>query len=171
MNRFPRCFADCTNTTCLVTATGLGIGFVRWAPGTFGSLLGILLAWGLSLLPPAIGVIGTIVLILIGIPICDRAAKLLGIPDPGSIVFDEIAAIPLIFWFASFTLSTAVAGFLLFRLFDISKLWPSSRLERLPGGLGIMADDVAAAIYAGLALRLGVLLSGSRELDTFFFGM
>jgi phosphatidylglycerophosphatase A len=91
---------------------------------------------------------------LIGIPICAGGARLLGLKDPGAVVFDEIAAFSVVFLFVPFTWWTTVAGFLMFRLFDIWKPWPARRLERLPGGLGIMADDFVAGFYASACLWL-----------------
>ena len=74
--------------------------------------------------------------------------------DPGQVVFDEIAAFSVVFLFVPISLRSAILGFLLFRLFDVWKPWPARRLERLPGGLGIMADDFAAAVYAAGGLWL-----------------
>jgi phosphatidylglycerophosphatase A len=125
-------------------------------PGTFGTLLGLPLAWGLnrSGWPLAVELLVIVAIFLAGIPLCDRAARLFGKKDPGCVVFDEIAAVPLVFLLERITFSTAILGFIWFRIFDIAKPWPVRRLERLPGGLGIMIDDVAAALYAGLALWL-----------------
>jgi phosphatidylglycerophosphatase A len=143
-------------------------------PGTFGSLLGLLLAWalvGLSGWP--IGVLLALegVILLAGLPICGRAARLIGRPDPGSVVYDEIAAMPLVFlpvplaFSTSRALAAAVLGFAWFRLFDILKPWPVRRLERLPGGLGIMIDDAAAACYAAAALWLSLMAWGALKLS------
>jgi phosphatidylglycerophosphatase A len=135
-------------------ATGLGVGFVPKAPGTFGSLLGLPLVWGLQHLPVWGQCLAPAVCFAIGIPICGIAARRMGLKDPGAIVFDEIAAFSVVFLLVPITLVTAIAGFVLFRAFDIAKPWPANRLEKLPGGLGIMADDFAAAVYAGGLLWL-----------------
>jgi phosphatidylglycerophosphatase A len=144
----------------LVLATGLGVGFVPWMPGTFGSLLGLPVAWLVmgSNMPLWAKIAVEVGLLLAGIPLCGRAAKLFGRPDPGSVVYDEIAAIPLLFLSVpvTFSTSTAIVGFIWFRVFDIAKPWPVHRLERLPGGLGIMIDDMAAAVYAAIALWISV---------------
>lgn len=143
----------------LLLATGLGIGYIPWAPGTFGSLWGLAFVWGLMHLPVIASLVLALFAILLGVPLCGRAAKLLGKVDPGYVVFDEIAAFPIVFasvpagW-VRFDWQTALAGFLLFRLFDITKPWPARRLEHLPGGWGVMADDLAAGVYAGGALAL-----------------
>ncbi len=128
------------------------MGRIPRAPGTFGSLVGLPLAWGVQCLPPTWQYIATALVFAIGVPICERGARLLHAKDPGAVVFDEIAAFPVIFLFMPFQTATAVAGFLLFRLFDISKPWPCRPVERLPGGLGIMADDLVAGLYSGAAL-------------------
>jgi phosphatidylglycerophosphatase A len=146
-----RSFSD---SALLLVATGLRLGFVPVAPGTIGSLAGLPLAWGLHFLPLWGQVLGAAVLFLIGIPICAAGARLLGSKDPGAVVFDEIAALGAVFLFVPFTWWTAIAGFLLFRLFDIWKPWPVRRLEGLPGGLGIMVDDFVAGIYASACLWL-----------------
>ena len=84
----------------------------------------------------------------LGVPICSRAAEYLERKDPPEVVLDEIAAFPIVFLTVPVDLTTGVLGFLWFRLFDITKPWPMKRLEHLPRGLGIMADDSAAALYA-----------------------
>lgn len=138
----------------LLLATGLGAGAVRRAPGTVGSLWGPPLAWGLQ----EAGLRGWswaaagLVIALLGIPLCGRAAAILGRKDPGSVVYDEIAAFPVVFALTQVTLLTALLGFGLFRLFDILKPWPIRRFERLPAGWGIMLDDLIAGVYAAAVL-------------------
>lgn len=105
-----------------------------------------------------------IVFIAIGPAICTRASKLLGSHDPGSVVYDEIAAFWLVFapqlaLGQELTWPILLAGFVLFRIFDITKLWPVSRLEKLPDGTGIMADDLAAGAMAGAVLAVGVAIA------------
>lgn len=143
----------------LFVATGLGIGFIPVMPGTFGSLWGPVWVWGVEAAdtPWPVYVLLSAVLIGIGLPICARAGRLLGLVDPGSIVYDEIVAFPLVF--APLQLSggsvgwiTGALGFLWFRLFDILKPWPIRRFERLPGAYGVMADDLVAGVFAGVAL-------------------
>jgi phosphatidylglycerophosphatase A len=152
--------------TALVLATGLGVGLIPVMPGTFGSLLGLLLAWilGVSAWPIGLRVAAEAALFLVGIPLCGRAARLFGQTDPGSVVYDEIAAMPIVFLSVPFVFTTslavpaAVLGFIWFRVFDIAKPWPVRQLEHAKGGLGIMIDDVAAAIYAAFALWLSLKL-------------
>ncbi|HEY5315515.1 MAG TPA: phosphatidylglycerophosphatase A [Pirellulales bacterium] len=137
-------------------ATGFWVGFIPWAPGTFGTLLGLPLAWGLAQLGLPGMAAATAVICLAGIPVCTRAARQLGEgKDPGSIVLDEIASVPITFFgIGDWSWGTVLAGFLLHRLFDITKPPPARQLERLPDGLGIMADDWMAGLYSNLALRL-----------------
>lgn len=141
--------------------TGMGIGFAPKAPGTFGSLLGppLVIATQQFDLPMPVQILVIVVFCLLGIPICSRASAVLGKHDPGQVVYDEIAAFWLVFLpqlvtGTPITWQHAVAGFVLFRILDISKIWPVSRLERLPGGLGIMADDLAAGLMAGAILLI-----------------
>lgn len=143
-----------------VLATGLGVGFFSIAPGTVGTVWGLPLAWGLQHLSPPIEAALIIVFFLAAVPICTRAARHLGgLKDPGSIVLDEIVSLPIVFFLIPMTdWKIAAAGFVLHRIFDVTKPPPARQLERLPEGLGIMADDVAAAVYANLALQLVVWL-------------
>jgi phosphatidylglycerophosphatase A len=138
----------------LLIATGMGMGYAPFAPGTFGSLAGLPLAWGLHFLPLWGQAAAAALLFAAGIPICAVGARLLRAKDPGAVVFDEIAAFGVVFLLVPFTPVSAVAGFLLFRLFDVWKPWPARRLESLPGGLGIMADDFAAGLYTAVGLWL-----------------
>lgn len=145
-------------------ATGGGVGLVSFAPGTFGSLWGLLLAWGLAATGWhwSLQLCAVLLILAIGIPICETAAKSFPQKDPGAIVYDEFASLLIVYLAVPFNLMTAVVGFLLFRVFDIGKPWPIRRLERLPGGLGVMADDVGAAIFAAAALWIsGRLFSGA----------
>lgn len=138
-------------------ATGFGVGHFPVMPGTVGSLWGLPLVWLLQRSFPVGGVLASIsavVIFLVGVPICQHAQAVLGRSDPPQVVFDEIAAFPFVFLFVPLTLPSAVCGFCWFRLFDIVKPWPIRQIERLPGGLGIMADDLLAAIFAAAALML-----------------
>lgn len=148
--------------TALVLGTGLGAGFSPVMPGTAGSLWGLPLVWGLKQQPgpPLLEVAVAVLVIVAGVAICGRAARTFGQHDPPQVVFDEIAAFPLVFCAVPFDPTTAVIGFVWFRLFDITKPWPIRRIEKLPDGLGIMADDLLAGAYAAAALWLTVKLTG-----------
>jgi phosphatidylglycerophosphatase A len=147
-------------------ATGLGVGLVAPAPGTFGAAMGSLLAWGISYLPSYYlpgywwQLAAIAALLAIGIPLSTAAGRALGgKKDNQAIIWDEITTVPLIFLFIPLTnWRTALAGFALHRLFDITKPPPARQLEHLPDGLGVMADDVVAALYGAIALYLLVRL-------------
>ncbi|MCL4132119.1 UNVERIFIED_CONTAM: hypothetical protein GTU68_043142, partial [Idotea baltica] len=132
-------------------ATGFGSGYARVAPGTFGSVLGIPLAWACQfdnchqLTTVVIGLL----LFAVGVPICNAGARLLHSKDPKQVVFDEIAAFAWVFLFVPLNPTTAIAGFLLFRFFDVLKPWPISKFDELKGGFGIMIDDTVAGLIAG----------------------
>ncbi len=134
-------------------AFGFGTGLAPFAPGTVGSLLGVLLAWltldlGLS---AQIGIAAA--LFLFGIWVCGESSKRLGVHDHGGIVWDEICGMYLTLLVAPRLYSAWILGFLLFRAFDIVKPWPIRDLDhRLGGGLGIMLDDLVAALYAAILL-------------------
>lgn len=144
----------------LVLATGFGLGWSPVAPGTVGSLAGppLVWAWQQLELPFAVNLLASIALAVVGIPICARAARTLGIYDPAAVVYDEIVSFTLVFLTVDVDLTTGLIGFLWFRLFDIVKPGPIQRLDRLPGGLGIMADDLTAGACAGVALHATVQL-------------
>ena len=137
-------------------ATGGWVGMSPVMPGTVGALWGLPLALAVAAVPqPALQLLIIAVLALIGVPICTTAAAKLGLKDPGPVVFDEIVAMPLtLFLHPVRDPAVLIAGFLLFRLFDILKPPPVRQLEQLPAGWGIMADDLAAGVYANLALCL-----------------
>jgi len=144
-------------------ATGAWLGLVPWAPGTVGALWGLPLAWGISRIPHlSLQVLVILALCIGGIPLCTRAARTLGQKDPGAVVWDEIASLPIVFFLVDPQLvsrpSVLATGFVLHRVFDIAKPPPIRRLERLPEGLGVMADDWVAAAYASLVLHLALWL-------------
>lgn len=139
--------------------TGLGVGFIRYAPGTFGTLWGLPLAYAILHLPhPIWQLLVATSLCLIGVPVCGMAATELQMKDPGPVVWDEFTALPIVFLGLTPTAFSRpwipCLGFALFRLFDISKFPPGRQFERLPHGWGIMCDDIAAACYGWLTLWL-----------------
>gem|GEM_PF-233431 len=145
-------------------ATGGWIGLIPVAPGTFGSLLGLPLAWGMALLPNVGLQAGALIAVfIVGVPICTAAARRMGgLKDPGSIVLDEVLGMAITLFMAPLEpprFAVFFAGFLLFRLFDVVKPPPIKYLEALPNGLGIMADDCLAGVFAGSCLQL-LLWSG-----------
>ncbi len=132
---------------------GGGAGLIPWAPGTWGSLVGVALFLALSGLGPGMYWTTVVVLALIGIPLCGRTGRAIGTTDPGAIVWDEIVGVLVTLGISGAGLSNIVGGFCFFRLLDIVKPWPIGMLDtRLKGGLGVMADDLAAGALAGLAI-------------------
>ena len=134
-------------------AFGFAAGLSPLAPGTVGSLLALPLAY-VTLefgLPIQIGV--AVVLVISGIWICGESARRIGVHDHGGIVWDEVAAMYITLLFAPPTIIAWVLAFVAFRFFDIVKPWPIRDLDhRLRGGLGIMLDDLVAALYAASLL-------------------
>jgi phosphatidylglycerophosphatase A len=135
-------------------AIGFGTGLAPVAPGTFGSLPGLALAailhaWG----GQAALLVGLAAVVVLGTWSAHDLSRRMGLKDPGLIVVDEIAGQMLTFVGLQLSAPVLAAGFVLFRAFDVLKPPPARQLEGLPGGFGIMADDLAAALYANLALR------------------
>lgn len=139
-----------------VTATWFGVGKVRWAPGTIGSLTSLPLAWWLSnSFGPQELLYFSVVLFIIGIWAAEIYANKIGQADPGPVVIDEVVGQLLTFCLVTVDLWTLAAGFCLFRLFDIAKPWPISWVDkRVKGGFGIMLDDIIAAVFAASLLYL-----------------
>ena len=148
-------------------ATALGLGYMRKAPGTWGSLLGVLLGWlalvssrGNSINFAALELVLVVIVSLAGVWAAGRVAVHMHSHDPQIVVVDEVAG-QLIAYLGLATPGTfavnwkyLLLGFILFRAFDIWKPFPARQAESLPGGLGIMADDWIAGGYAAVALWL-----------------
>lgn len=158
-----------TDRLALLIATGMGVGFAPIAPGTFGSMEGVIIYFAIAAMPfepkaqMALLLSAGVLLFAIGVWAASRACKIIGLEDPGEIVIDEVSG--QLIGLMPLPLAPSVAGvavaFLLFRLFDILKPYPIYKLERLPSGLGVMSDDALAGIYTAvliwLALRWGVI--------------
>jgi len=162
-------------------AQGFGVGRIPKAPGTWGSAVGLLwfgLLLGLS--NPALFIAGIVVGAGASVWLCGVAERQLNARDPGSVVLDEIAAMPacflgwaLLVWSRHGSLPTVaeflagrhwgvlLAGFAAFRLFDVWKPWPVRQSQALPGGWGVTVDDFLAAVYVNLLLLLGSALASS----------
>jgi phosphatidylglycerophosphatase A len=161
-------------------AQGFGFGRIPFAPGTFGSFVG--LAWFCLLVATGrfwVFLLGMILCVCLSVWLCGYAETLLRQKDPGSVVLDEIAAIPLCFvsWIAIHSWKTGlfptVADFFskknwlptlavvaAFRLFDIWKPWPVRQSQHLPGGWGVTIDDLLAAIYVALVVLVIAIWRG-----------
>ena len=130
-------------------------GYFPIAPGTIGSAAGLipyLLVWWAQSPILEVGLI--VALFCAGVWAGTIAERYFGGIDPGPIVIDEVVGMLVTLAFIPVGLSGAIAGFVLFRIFDVIKPFPAGRLERLHGGFGVMADDAMAAIYANISLRL-----------------
>jgi phosphatidylglycerophosphatase A len=138
-------------------ATGLGSGYSPVAPGTAGSLVGLALFWGVHHLSLPGQAAATAAMFALGVAAAGHVARRMGVEDPGRVVADEVAGMWVSLLGLPLTGVTAAAAFVLFRIFDVFKPYPARDLERLPGGWGIMCDDVMAGIYANLLLRAGLL--------------
>lgn len=146
-------------------ASGFGSGLAPVAQGTFGLLAALLPWFALSQLPLMAYLLLLIIGFVIGVWACDVAGRLLGVADHRSVVWDEfigqwIALIPLVGLGSPFLSARhggwLLAGFVLFRLFDVWKPWPISWLDRrMKGGLGVMIDDVVAGVFAAIVLAIG----------------
>lgn len=148
-----------------LTATFFGIGHMRPGPGTWASAATMLLWAALAHnLPPSaripVAIALAIIVTVIGIPAATRVAGASGKKDPSFVVIDEVAGQLISLIAVPLAWKTFLAGFILFRVFDILKPPPVRQLERLPEGTGIMLDDVAAGIYALAVMQL--LLHWSR---------
>ena len=137
---------------CLFLASGLGLGLVApFAPGTFGSLPGVALAYATTRLPLSLQIAACTALTLLAIPVCGAAERALGIKDDGRIAADEwmlfpiaVIGLPL----ASLPWWSMVLFFCVVRAIDIVKPWPCRGLQSLPGGRGVVADDFVANLYS-----------------------
>lgn len=158
--------------------TTVGVGYIPGAPGTYGSavavgvyiligrlefstslhaILGGMRLNDVEIVHAAVNAVLLTIFCLVGIAAAGRSIPLLGNSDPSEAVVDEVMGQLVTFCFVPFGLPWPfiLAGFLLFRLFDIWKPYPVRDLEILPAGLGICADDIVAGVYAGLCLAVG----------------
>ncbi len=141
-------------------ALGLGTGLAPRAPGTVGSLLGVALYWPMAALPTAGYMSMVAALFAVGVWLCGRTARRLGVADHSAIVWDEVVGVLVTLGWAAPSVLNGIVGFGLFRLFDIWKPGPIRWLDaRVQGGLGIMVDDLAAGCLAGVGLALFEYLS------------
>lgn len=157
----------------VIIATGGGAGFVPIAPGTWGSLVGLLIAYGLIaafkqnvVLLQNLLIVVSVVLSWVGIWAGTRAETVFGKKDSGQIVIDEVCGQVISFVFIAPFLAGLgerwrwwmIPGFLLFRAFDIFKPFPINGLQSLTGGVGVMMDDVIAGIYAAALMSLALFI-------------
>jgi len=146
------------NIIVMYLATGCKSGYSPVVPGTAGSLAALVPCGLLSLLPLPVSAMLLIAFIVLAIWAAELAESIVGQKDPGCIVIDEFAGMMITLLGIHFTWKSALAGFIIFRVMDILKPFPIRYLERtIPGGAGIVVDDVAAGVAAHLLLRLLLL--------------
>jgi phosphatidylglycerophosphatase A len=129
-------------------------GYAPVAPGTFGTLGAIPLYLALSRLPPVGYVAATAALTALAVLAAARAGVYWRVPDASPIVIDEVAGFLVTMMLVPFSWQAVLAGFLLFRLFDVVKPWPASAFDRVKTGFGVVMDDVAAGVWSWLALAV-----------------
>ncbi|GAA3945561.1 phosphatidylglycerophosphatase A [Allohahella marinimesophila] len=148
-----------TESAVLLVATGFGAGWLPIAPGTIGTMIGLPLAWWLLDLSQGRQLAVMALLLAMAVPLCYLASVWLGGGDASQIVADEYLAFPVAVMALSMKrrLWVLVLAFLVFRLFDITKLPPINYLEMIGGGFGIVMDDLMAAMYTWIVLAIGLV--------------
>jgi phosphatidylglycerophosphatase A len=136
------------------------VGYAPLAPGTFGSAAGLAVFALVRTSGSHLVELGAIVVLFAaGVWSATVAEDHFGGVDPGPVVLDEVVGMLITLALLPVNLAGAIVGFLIFRVLDVVKPWPSGRFERLPGGLGVMADDGMAAIYGNVAMRILIALA------------
>ena len=139
----------------LFLATGGYLGYMPIAPGTFGSLPGLLICLGISKVTLGYAIFLILVLIGAAIGIAQQAEKMIGGKDPNAIVIDEMAGMAVTLLGIPVTPFSLILGFFVFRGFDILKPFPARLFEqKIPGGAGIVLDDVMAGVYGNVLIRI-----------------
>ncbi len=147
-------------TIILFIAQGAFSGKSPVAPGTAGTLVGVLLFLLMKGLAPAWYAVATAAVIAAGTWAAGRAEEILGRKDDPSIVIDEVAGYLLALFLVPASWGFVAAGFVLFRIFDIAKPWPLKQIQALPGSMGVMLDDIGAGIYTNVVLQIAWFLFG-----------
>lgn len=149
-------------TPATILATWFGCGYFPWGPGTVGTLAAVLMAAAANYYLGSgriTFVIATVMLLPVGIWSATQTERLLQREDPGLVVIDEVLGLWVTLLGATrLNWKSFLAAFVLFRIFDIWKPWPVRKLEALPEGTGIIADDLAAGVYAAIILYMGGFL-------------
>ena len=147
------------NRLAILVATWGYAGYFPFAPGTVGSAAAFVAYLGVRwTASPGVELAAVVLLFAAGVWAAQAAEQHFGRTDPGYIVIDEVVGMLITLLFLPVTWKGALAGFLLFRLFDIVKPFPAARCERLYGGWGVMMDDLVAGIYGNVTLRVLVWL-------------
>lgn len=134
-------------------ATVGNLGYLSFAPGTLGSLIGLLLIWGLSDASLHKQLAGCAAVVALALWSAGKAARAIGYPDPPQIIIDEVAGMMVAVVALPYTWHVMLIGFIAFRLLDILKPFPIKQIQRLPGTWGIVLDDLAAGLATQVGLR------------------
>ncbi|MBF0619693.1 MAG: phosphatidylglycerophosphatase A [Candidatus Omnitrophica bacterium] len=145
-------FAKCISTFFYV-------GYAPLVPGSLASLVGLIMAWFMRGLLAVYIPVAVLVTIL-GFWVCGEAEKAFGKKDPGCVVIDEVSGMLISMFMIPLTMSTMITGFFLFRAFDMFKVPPADRFEKLHGSRGIMLDDIMAGVYTNLVLQVAIRVAG-----------
>jgi phosphatidylglycerophosphatase A len=158
--RTPNPDARITSRLATALATVGGVGYIPFAPGTFGSAVGVLLWFllGTSAVVQGIAIATVFGAGVWSAGVCERHCSQI---DPGHVIIDEVVGMLITLFLIPVGWAGALGAFLLFRVADVIKPYPANRFESLHGGLGVMADDCMAGVYANLALR-AILALGNR---------
>ena len=140
-------------------ATVCGIGYMPAAPGTWATVVGVVIAYYLGGNLPAYSIL-LLVLLILGIMTSGVIEKQLDQKDPGIVVIDEVVGVMIALWGLPLIWSVMISGFFLFRAFDMFKIYPINKLEAQPGGWGIMLDDCLAGVYTNIILRIALHCAG-----------
>jgi phosphatidylglycerophosphatase A len=133
--------------------TGFGVGYLPLMPGTYGSLVGLGIFWLVrdNLIAQATAIL---ILLSLGFWLSGPAEKLFKQKDPPRIIIDEISGMLLSLLFIPYDLTLALIAFLLFRILDTLKAYPSGKIQHIRGSIGVMGDDIIAAVYTNLILQI-----------------
>lgn len=139
----------------LAVATAFGVGYVPFAPGTFGSLAGLIVFAAVRATgQPVVELAAIVAVFFAGVWAATAAERHFGLIDPGPVVIDEVLGMLVTLALLPVSAFGVFVGFVLFRVFDVIKPPPCNRLEALRGGWGVMCDDLMAAVYAYAGMRL-----------------
>ncbi len=135
-------------------STVFGIGYTVYAPGTMGSLFGLLLYMFIKDVPIVLYISAIVILFVVGVFVSDVMEDVYGIKDPSFVVIDEVVGMLISMIAVPYSPMAAILGFLLFRIVDISKIPPLNWLEKLHGGFGIMIDDAVGGLIVNIILQV-----------------
>ena len=144
-------------------ATFFGVGYLPVMPGTFGSIAGVIIYYFL-VRNECVFYSVLFLLIMLGFGVCGRAENVFGKKDPRNIVLDEVIGVMIAFILVPITWINVIIVFALFRFMDVFKPFPIRKIEDMPGGFGIMIDDIVAGLYANILFQIGSSIVSYRFL-------